>query len=459
MKSTFKLIRRFVLILMLSILALIVFNIALLIGMTYDDMSNAGSWADAETVGEQLTEVAPRQFELSEAGKEILERRQAWAVLVEDGTGDVIWHSDGLPEEVPLHYSVADISWGTRGYIQDYPTTTGSCGEHLVILGHPKTMYWKQMWNTYDYQTIANAPKILLIFLLANFFLIVVIYMTATSGVLRSVKPIVKGIETLPEAETYVREKGLLSELARAINRASEKLRMQERELRRKERARADWIAGVSHDIRTPLTMVMGYAGQLEEDTCLPEEARKRAEIIRLESLRMRNLVNDLNLASKLEYGMQPVKTEPVNLTAVTRQAVADFVNALPDGKYPVRWDAGGLTSCVVQGDGALIGRALSNVLRNAQLHNPAGCTISIAMVRQETAVQIRIEDDGVGVTDEQLERLRTTPHYMVSNGSMDQRHGLGLQIVCQIAAAHNGAVSFDHGSHGGFLVQISFPI
>ena len=62
----------------------------------------------------------------------------------------------------------------------------------------------------------------------------------------------------------------------------------------------------VSHDIRTPLSMVMGYAGQIEDNESLPESERKKARIIRQQSTKMKNLINDLNLASKLEYNMQP---------------------------------------------------------------------------------------------------------------------------------------------------------
>lgn len=62
--------------------------------------------------------------------------------------------------------------------------------------------------------------------------------------------------------------------------------------------------------MRTSLSMVMGYAGQLESDMQLSEDNRKKAAIIVQQSKRMRNLINDLNLASKLEYNMQPINPE-----------------------------------------------------------------------------------------------------------------------------------------------------
>lgn len=459
MKSMLKLVRRFVLILIMSLVGLLVLNIVLLITFTHDDVSNAGGWTAAEELSEALTETVPGEFVLSKEGEELLARRRAWAILIEDGTGDVIWHSENLPSEIPLHYSAADISWCSLGYIRDFPTTTGAHGDDLIILGHPKDMYWKEMKNTWSYRLIANIPKIFICVLGINCFFVILIYVFATSGILRQIKPIVNGIAALPDGgEVYIHEKGLLSDLAAAINRASELLCMQERALRKKENARVSWISGVSHDIRTPLSMVMGYAGQLEEDASLSEENQKKAGIIRLQSLRMKNLVNDLNLASKLEYNMQPLKKESVNLVAVVRKMVVDFMNTDLDEKYQVKWSTPKeLTACMIEGDEALLSRAVQNLLTNAQVHNPDGCCIEVTVFDDGEGVHIRIEDDGIGVAEKQMEALESMPHYLMTDGeTKEPRHGLGLMIVKQIVAVHNGTVTFGHGKYGGFAVEIS---
>ena len=101
--------------------------------------------------------------------------------------------------------------------------------------------------------------------------------MIANSKLLKSVRPITDGIQALPSGEpVYVRETGLLSGLSARINQTSDILQSQKRDLQRKETARANWISGVSHDIRTPLSMVMGYASQMEDDESLPEAQEKR---------------------------------------------------------------------------------------------------------------------------------------------------------------------------------------
>ena len=156
MKSTLKLIRRFVLILLLSVTVLLALNVILAITVTYQEVGNGSGWEDARNVSASLTETAEGGFVLSEEGSEILSRRGAWAILISDSFGDVIWHSADLPGEIPLHYSAAEIAAASRGYIEDFPTTTAPKGDDLLILGFPKDTYWKLMWNTIRYLSVIS---------------------------------------------------------------------------------------------------------------------------------------------------------------------------------------------------------------------------------------------------------------------------------------------------------------
>lgn len=460
MSSIFKLIRRFVVVLTMATLILAALNLVLLVVFARNQIGSGNPWKTAEAVSAALTPEG-ETYALSAEGQQLLEQSGAWAILVDDGSGQAVWHSVGLPAEVPLQYSIADLSWAVRGYVADYPITTADHGDDLLLMGYPKTALWKLMWNAFDYQMIAGMPKTVVIFFLANLVALLVIYLVVVSGILRPIRPLIRGIQALPEGqEVYVKEKGLFSSLAKSVNRASEKLRTQEYELKKKDTARANWIAGISHDIRTPLSMVMGYAGQLEEDSSIPAEGRKKAGIIRLQSLRMKNLVNDLNLASKLEYNVQPLHRRQVNAVALAREIAVDFLNMDAEGLYPIDWATDeNLAACVVDGDPDLLKRALSNLILNAQVHNPDGCTITLAVDQVGEMCRITVADNGVGVTDLQLESLRNTPHYMFNDsGTGEQRHGIGLLIVRQIAQAHGGNVAFSHAPQGGFMVTMSLP-
>ena len=233
-KSILKLVSRFVMIIVCSLLVLFVLNICLFIGVSFQGMASGGGWQATEELTEELQENGDGTYFVSERGKQILAERDAWAVLVQDGTGDVVWCSENLPAEIPLHYTAAQISADTLGYIEDYPTTTAARENDLLIMGHPKETYWKSMWNTYDLSLIKNLPRNAVMIFLVNLLVVFLIYAFSTSGIVRYIRPLIRGIEALPEERVYVREKGLFTDLAHSVNEASEKLKIQEQELKKK---------------------------------------------------------------------------------------------------------------------------------------------------------------------------------------------------------------------------------
>ena len=461
MKSLPKLIRRFVGILMFSASLLFILNIVLLGIVASTQMPNAYPWKTAQETAENLRRDGDG-YDLSDEMTQELRESDVWAIFIDNASMEVVWQTDDLPETVPMSYSASDIARLTRGYLADYPTFTGEAEDGLAVLGYPKDSFWKHMWPSWDYQFIANLPKTFFSVLLVNAAMVFLIYMAANTSLLRSVRPITDGIQALPSGEAvYIKEKGLLCELAMSINKTSELLQSQSSRLRRKETARANWIAGVSHDIRTPLSMVMGYADQLREDPHLTGAGRQKAAVIVKQSERMRNLINDLNLASRLEYNMQPVHLQTVNLIAAVRQVVVDFMNMDIDGRHPVEWETEeALTVCPVRADPALMKRAISNLIQNCINHNEQGCTIYVCVSSENGTCTVAVADDGVGMSEEQMETLSRAPHYMVCDErTAEQRHGLGLLIVKQIMAAHGGEVRMEQNAYGGFTVKLRMPV
>lgn len=461
MKSCLKLIRRFIGILLLSSMLLLLLNLVLLAVITLDQASNGQPWTMAETVAKNLVKQDTGYMLPEEVTQELI-KNHIWAIAIDNTTGCVLWQTDNLPESVPMSYTASDIAYLTRSYIDGYPTFTGASDTGLVVLGYPKESFWKHMYPSWDYQFIANLPKTVLMILFVNIALIFLIYAAVNTTLLKSIKPIIGGIQALSAKEAvHIKEKGLLSELAESINKTSELLQSQQKQLYKREKARANWIAGVSHDIRTPLSMVMGYAGQLEGDLHLSEDNRRKASVIVKQSERMRNLICDLNLASKLEYNMQPIHMEKQNIIRVVRQAAVDFINTTLDEKYVITWETDAvLNSCQVLMDKALVYRAVSNLIQNSMNHNTKGCRIWICVTARENDCTVVVADDGIGATDALLESLNHAPHYMMSDAeTAEQRHGLGLLIVKQIVFAHHGNMIIKRSTQNGFEVDMTFPI
>ncbi len=214
------------------------------------------------------------------SGDELLENDR-WAVLISED-GRVVW-SLRKPADVPEQYTLTDVASFTRWYLNDYPVQCRIRDDGLLVVGSPKGSVWKHGIST-PAQLLHAAPLWCgIIFLLALGCVLLLPYF--------------------------------------AVRRWSQQAQ------RVRDAARSDWINGVSHDIRTPLSMVMGYAAQMEEAEDLLPERRKQAGIIRSQSQEIRNLVNDLNLTMRLDCAMQALRKEPIQVEVFLRQTVADFLN------------------------------------------------------------------------------------------------------------------------------------
>jgi signal transduction histidine kinase len=460
MKNILKLIRRLVITIILSIFLLLFLNI-FLFEFIFFKYSTDDSPSDKTFEIAKMIKFKDRKYFLPDKEISNLKKQNIWAIVIDNDSKKVIWQTENLPGEIPKEYSVFDIALFSHAYIKGYPVFTTKIRNDLLVLGYPKDSYWKYSTATWNYRLIQNVPNFFLTFLISNIFFVFLIYIFSNSKLLKSVNPIIKGIQDLPKDNPVnIDEKGVLSELAKSINKTSEILQNQREQLRNKDTARANWIAGVSHDIRTPLSMIMGYASQLKTSSNLSEEMAKKLSVILKQSERIKNLINDLNLASKLEYNMQPFEKKKENAVALVRQVIVDFLNMDIDEKFPIEWKTKNeFVSCFVNVDKNLIKRALANLIQNSINHNENGCTIYVSVKEDEKNCIICVEDNGIGVSDEELEKLNNTPHYMVCDkNTTEQQHGLGLLIVKQIMDVHNGQVEMKHSEYGGFKVVLQIP-
>ena len=248
--------------------------------------------------------------------------------------------------------------------------------------------------------------------------------------------------------------RGELSEIADSVNQASQVLS-------RQNQARANWISGVSHDIRTPLSMIMGYAQRIAGDHGASGNIQQEAEIIRAQSAKIKDLVQDLNLVSQLEYEMQPLHKEPVRLSKLLRSYAADLLNAGISEKHSVEVEISSeAETAVIDCDARLISRAIGNLVQNSINHNPQGCNISLSLDCISENVSITVADNGMGLSAEKLRELEEKPHYMESTDErLDLRHGLGLLLVRQIAVAHGGEFKIENTAAQGCKMSLKFPV
>lgn len=214
-----------------------------------------------------------------------------------------------------------------------------------------------------------------------------------------------------------------------------------------------EWIAGISHDIRTPLAVVMGYADTLEHSEELPEEARQQAAVIRHQSVVMKELIADLNLTSQLEYSMQALRKEKVRPAEIIRSVAVSFLNdAIPgELEIDVQIEPGAELLCV-NADRQLFVRVFRNLMNNSMKHSGkiGPVEITIALWEEKRKCHIRLEDNGVGYSAEVLRRLRSRKKEPAGENIR------GLEIVKKIILAHRGKIRFENGEDGGGVCAIT---
>jgi signal transduction histidine kinase len=453
MKSMVKILFRYVLSAAGVALILLIINFALLAAWTVQTSKIA---APKEYSIVQIASGLTRSggvYTLSESAGREIEKRYQWAMLL-DNAGNVIW-SKNLPGDVPLHYSVAEVASFVRWYLNDYPVTAWRHPDGLFVLGSSKESTWKypiEMSQKVMDNTLLWIPAVLLL----NGIAAVLLALLFGMRLFRSLKPLAQGIENMAEKQPVeLSTRGLLGDLAAGVNKTSTRLMEQESALHKRDHARTAWIAGVSHDIRTPLSLVMGYASQLEDDPELPPVQRDQAGIIRRQSERIKTLVSDLNLASKLEYDMQPLRRNPLMLAALLRGVAADFLNSGLDNSYVIDLTIDeSAQKAMISGDEELLRRAVANLMANSIHHNPNGCAIKIMLEAGWGNCSLSVSDNGVGFPPDRLSRLNHP-----QNAAELQNHGLGLTIVRQIVKAHGGTAEFRNLPAGGCLVVLCLPV
>ena len=387
-----------------------------------------------------------------ERATELLNTANAWAMIL-DGDGMVIWE-ENLPEELPHHYSSMDIAMFSRWYLNNYPVNVWNRQDSLLVVGFPQG----EIANYYISIKAQYVGSIAFGFLAAiciNILLMLYLFIRNARRVEKGMEPILNGIRHLSAGQPIHLEKvGELAEINAGLNRASEYMI-------KKDSTRAEWIRGISHDIRTPLSMILGYASEIEETDSLPEATRKQAEIIRRNSERLKDLVSNLNLTTKLEYSIQPMQSQLLNAVELARQAVSEVLNGGLPSKYELELleDNPGKT-IMLTGDRTLLSRMLCNLIQNCIVYNPNGCGIQVSVGSCDTACTFSVLDNGYGISEPQLTALNNDKEISSTQKQTEEiEHGLGLKIVRQIVKAHQGTIQFSDAVPHGLNVTVHLPI
>ena len=353
---------------------------------------------DVENVSRNITYDAGG-YMVDASAEEWLDVHSSFAMIIGED-GDIVWEY-AMPEDVPEHYDLKDVASFSHWYLADYPVFTRIRDDGILVLGLPKGSVWKYSvdFNTATVEGLFG----------------IIPYMAVVNAVILIVLPIL-------------------------ITR---------RWLNAKERSRTEWIAGVSHDIRTPLSLVLGSVekGSVAEQQCL----------------RMRDLIGNLNTVNKLDAGTGKWDDMKVAVVPLLREIVCDYINSYGN-HYVFEAD---IDECLedfsVNADATLLRRMIDNLITNSVLHNAGGCTIKITLSSPEKQPDTRsmwfrkrgavltICDNGNGADEDRIKALNAK----VKSNYLPE-HGLGLRVVKEVARKYKYPIRFSSVPSKYFKCEIT---
>jgi signal transduction histidine kinase len=259
-----------------------------------------------------------------------------------------------------------------------------------------------------------------------------------------------------------------LPETTDEVGRLSKAFTTMAREVARSNRTMRDLLANVSHDLRTPLTSISGFAGALVDGTLSGTEGAKEAgRIIGEEAERMRRLVEDLLYLGRIESGDLSLQRDPVDVAELARAAQARFSFRAQEGG--INFDVQAHEPITILGDPHRIGQVLDNLIENAFKYTPPTGRVEVSASldggkmatgragRGPRTAILSVHNTGSYIPPEEAERVFER-FYQVDKARAGTRgSGLGLAIAREIVQAHGGTIDLQSSPQSGtrFIVRI----
>jgi signal transduction histidine kinase len=224
--------------------------------------------------------------------------------------------------------------------------------------------------------------------------------------------------------------------------------------LTRANQAKSDFLASVSHDLRTPLNIIVGYAQLLQEETFGPLTREQRDTLDRLlrTSSDQLALIDDLLDLARIEQGKLACALRPMTIASLV-PPLADMMDVLLRGR-PVRFEAEVPDEVVARADPERVRQVLVNLLTNAAKFTREGCVRLVASL-DDDAVRLVVEDTGCGIEPGLRDRVLEP---FVRGSTAQSGSGLGLAIVARLLAVMEGAISIDSAPGHGTRIDVRLP-
>jgi signal transduction histidine kinase len=253
------------------------------------------------------------------------------------------------------------------------------------------------------------------------------------------------------------------------VGRLSKAFKIMAREVARSHRTMRDMLANVSHDLRTPLTSISGFAGALVDGTLSGADgAREAGLVIGEEAERMRRLVEDLLYLTRIESGDLALQREPLDLAELARATQARFLFRAQE--RGITFEVYAPDEVDILGDSHRLGQVLDNLVENAFKYTPPTGTVNVSVGHESRALTSRgaprpartavltVHNTGSYIPPQEAERVFERFYQIDKARAGNRGSGLGLAIAREIVQAHGGRIELHSTVHGGTTFSVRIP-
>jgi signal transduction histidine kinase len=226
------------------------------------------------------------------------------------------------------------------------------------------------------------------------------------------------------------------------------------------QKAQRDFVANVSHELKTPLTSIQGFAQAILDGTAdTPAAQKQSAQIIYTEAGRMHSLALDLLDLARLDAGIADLKRAPLDPASILRGVIEKLSLQARQSGVDLILDAA--PDLEITGDGDRLAQVFTNLIDNALKFTPAGGNVSVQLTAVEAWAQITVSDTGTGISPEALPHVferfyRADP---ARQGGEQRGTGLGLSIANEIVHAHGGRITARSTPESGSVFTVRLPL
>lgn len=399
--------------------------------------------------------------QVKQAGIELLQDNRVGIQILDPSGCEVFSYQE--PEQANTIYSHVELLQLFQAGKLESSETTAFVGtasnagtDYIYILYFPVDVSKVTMYV--NGERFAGGKTIILPILSALLLLVLI------SGILygifttKAIKRLTTSIQEI-SVRSYlpIQDHGVFHDLYDSLNTLDEEIKASDQLRLQIDKMREEWISNITHDLKTPLSPIKGYAEIIQETGGKSQEQNRRYAGIMLKNVSyMETLIDDLKLTYQLENGMIPVNREEKNIVRFLKELAIDILNTPEYENRTIHFESTEET-VLFSFDQTLFTRAFRNLIINAFVHGAEHTEVTLSLLHDNSSLKICIADNGKGMESETIEHLFDRYYRGTNTDQKPEGSGLGLAIAKSIIEIHGGTISVSSIPTVGTIFQIKF--